>query len=293
MSHSVDNSFKNNLSQYFTVSYAAEDKDLDSHRMDARMLAHAIENMAILVERSDKILNGEDRSLHLFVTAPAQEGSLVVQFFTEIFNLENAKNVLEALSLTGVIGAPSLGVFQMLRKISGREIIEVHTTDDSDVATIILGDEEIQCDANVAQLVSSPKIREAVKQVVSKPLSDRLAPIFTLNPDMENPLVFSDTDISAIKLIKTKAIAPKVEKLKATITFDQLNFSSNKGWRVLLGDQTISVQMLDEDFLARTQANKQSFKKQDAFNVVLERTTYTDDFEKETYKYKILQVLSH
>lgn len=288
----LENLFENDTNQYFTVSYAAEDRDLDSHRMDARMLAQAIENMAILVERSDKILNGGDRSLHLYVTAPAQEGSLAVQFFTEIFNQENAKNVLEALSLTGIIGAPSFGVFQVLRKISGREIIEIHTSDDSDEATIILGDEEIQCDSNIAKLVSSPKIREAVKQVVSKPLSDRFDPIFTLNPGMENPLIFSDADIAAIRELKTKAIAPKIEKFKATVTFDQLNFSGNKGWKVLLDGQIINAHISDEDFLAKTQANEQSFRKKDEFNVTLERTTYTDDFGRETYKYKILKVFS-
>ena len=56
-------------------------------------------------------------------------------------------------------------------------------------------------------------------------------------------------------------------------------------------DTIVSAPLCDETFLQAISKRTQSFKKEDAFKMVLEVTTYTNDLGQESKKYKILQVL--
>ncbi|AUZ05085.1 hypothetical protein ADP71_14890 [Vitreoscilla sp. C1] len=70
----------------FAISYDASDRDLNVHRIDAKTLGKSIESMAILIEKADKIIHGNSNSMHLYVSTPAQPGSLIVEFILEVLN---------------------------------------------------------------------------------------------------------------------------------------------------------------------------------------------------------------
>lgn len=278
----------------FSVSYDADDNQLSEHRMDAELLAGAIKNVARLVRRADEILNGENRHIHTYVTAPAKEGSLTVEFIAQLIDPAIAQNILYALGFITPVGAITGGVFKALRQISGKEIISVHTSDTSKLAEIHLSDGTIlELPKDEALLTASPQIRTHVKQIVASPLYHRDDPVFKIkNEDNEIELKFDDADIRAIKQVKTKSLPPKIDKITVNASFSQVNFDGDKGWKIQLdADTVVSAPISDDTFLQAISSRAQSFKKEDIFKMVLEITTYTDDIGRESKKYKILQVL--
>lgn len=280
----------------FSISYDAQDNNLSEHRMDAALLADAIKNVAQTITRADEILNGENRNIRTYVTAPAKEGSLEVEFIAQLINPELAKNILQALGIMASSGAIAGGVLKALREISGKEIIAVHTSDEHpNSAKLELSDgTTMELPKDEALLTASPAIRRNIKQIVSTPLYHRDKPVFKiLNGADELELKFNESDIKAIKEVKTKSLPPKIDKMTVTASFSQVNFEGNTGWKIQLDEQTIvTAPLLDDAFLTQVAANQQSFKKEDMYKMVLEVTTYTNDLGKESKKYKILQVLS-
>lgn len=127
----------------FSISYGADDNQLSEHRMDAELLAESIKNVAQLVRRADEVLNGENRSIKTYVTAPAKEGSLTVEFLALLTDPTLGAKILHTLGIVAPVGSVVCGVFKALRQISGKEIIEVHTSDDSEEAQLHLSDGEV------------------------------------------------------------------------------------------------------------------------------------------------------
>lgn len=279
----------------FSISYDALDNHLPEHRMDAILLADAIKHVAEMIKRADEILNGENRNIRTYVTAPAKEGSLEVEFIVQLINPELAKNILQTLGIMAGSSAIVGGVFKALREISGKEIIAIHTSDEyPEFAKLELSDGTImELPKDEALLTSSPAIRSHIKHIVATPLYHRDEPVFKiLNGSDEIELKFSEPDIKAIKEVKTKSLPPRIDKMTVTASFSQINFEGNTGWKIQLDEDTIvTAPLLDDAFLHQVAANQQSFKKEDMYKMVLEVTTYTNDLGKESKKYKIFQVL--
>lgn len=278
----------------FSISYDADDNQLSEHRMDAELLAGSIKNVAQLVKRADEVLNGENRNIRTYVTAPAKEGSLTVEFLTQLIEPALGEKILYALGIASPTGAAAGGVFKALREIGGKEILEVHTSNESEEAELHLSDGEVlKLPKDEAILAASPKIRKQIKNIVSAPLYHRDNPVFKMkNGDEETVWQFDDADIRAVKQVKTKSLPPQIDKMTVKASFSQVNFDSDKGWKIQLDtDTAVSAPLCDEAFLQNVSANSQSFRKEDVFKMVLEVTTTTDDLGRQSKKYKILQVL--
>ena len=172
----------------------------------------------------------------------------------------------------------------------------MHTSDEHpEFAKLELSDgTTMELPKDEALLTASPAIRSYIKHIVAAPLYHRDEPVFKiLNGADELELNFNESDIKAIKEVKTQSLPPKIDKMTVTASFSQVNFEGNTGWKIQLDEKTIvTAPLLDDSFLNQVSANQQSFKKEDRYKMVLEVTTYTNDLGKESKKYKILQVLS-
>lgn len=278
----------------FSISYDADDNQLSEHRMDADMLAESIKNVAQLVRHADEILNGENRNIRTFVTAPAREGSLTIDFLAQLIDPDLGEKVLYTIGIATPVGGISCGVFKALREIGGKEIIEVHTADDSETSQVHLSDGEVlTLPRDEAVLAASPKIRQHIKNIVASPLYHRDNPAFKMkNGDEETIWQFDDADIRAVKEIKTKSLPPQIDKITVKATFSQVNFKGENGWKIQLDKETVvSAPLKDEAFLQAVSSRSQSFRKEDVFRMVLEVTIYTNDLGQQNKKYKILEVL--
>lgn len=279
----------------FSISYDADENNLEKHRISADVLGSAITNMDKLIRQVDIILNGENQHIQLYVEAPAKPGSLVVDFVTQLIDVESAKEILRAIGIITSTSMPALGIFAALRQIGKKEIISVHTEDDSTIAEVKLSDgSSIEMDTDVAKLATAPKIRAYVKEIVSAPLGSMPNAHFKIIGDNESTkLHFTDADIEAVKQLKKNGKPPVIDKITSVLSFSQVNFEDKSGWKINLSENTIvAANLLDDNFFNLVRARQQSFKKDEKFTMVLEKTTTTDDLGKERYSYKILKVLS-
>ncbi len=296
---------------FFSIYYDADDTDLLEHRLPADRVADAIKQMYRLVSEADKTLNGKNNSIELFVSAPAEEGSLGIEFFAELINPQNAQLVLQALGIItplvglakGALAKPEeeedddteedepiyQNVFEVAQKIDGATLIEVHTKDDSDIATLSIDGRELQCEETVARLVENPKIRESVHDLITKPIEGYKNPSIAIGEEAKTqPVTSLDTEnIRKIEKLLVTEIEPKQRNFSETVTFTQVNFDSNKGWKMRLNGKQVGVAIADEAFIERVSESKQHFSKSDEYEVELTRTTTYNKSGKTSDSYTI------
>lgn len=277
----------------FSISYDANDNQLSEHKMDADVLAKSITNVAQTIKHADEILNGKKRNIQTYVSAPAKEGSLSIELVAALIDPMLAEKILIALGFISPISSVAMGVIKALRKISGREVIEVHTSEQKDYAELYLSDGEVlTMPRDEALLVASPQIRKNIKNIIVTPLWNRTNPVFRIKNDNEEiKLQFDSADIKAIRQVKINSFPPRIDKITINAAFSQVNFDGNKGWKVQLDPiNEVNVLICDKIFLDSVSKRSQGFLKEDIFRMVLEITTYTNDLGQKNKKYKILQV---
>lgn len=292
-----ENKLFNNKEIKFSISYDADDAQLSEHRIEAHLLSKTIESVAQLIRISDEILRTNDeKSILIFVTSPAKEGSLVIDFMSVLLDPEVAKKILGVLGFIRSTSAFSNGIFQALRKISGREIIKIYSSTVDNTSKIELSDGEIMTvDKELGQIIASPKIRECVKDIITKPLLNRDSPSFKiLNTDQKIELEFKKPDVQAIRQVKTNFISDNIEESIVYASFSQVNFEKmSSGWKINYdGKKSISVLLLDKEFFDKIRFNKQSFKREDIFKIKLQVETSNVELGVQKKRYKILKVLS-
>ncbi|MFZ7215720.1 hypothetical protein ACLSYY_08830 [[Pasteurella] aerogenes] len=310
----VEQQKKKDDSIRFTVSYDAKDNEYAEHRIDADQLVEIVTNMKELINRADRTIHRRQSTVKLYLQAPVQAGSLEVPFLLE--NATNAMAVLEYLGFAAgaaVTAFTGKGVLDVLKKTKGKSVLEVKTTDKSNEATLVLDGEELTVDKKVAKLVTNPKVRENIQQLIAAPLEGKVSPKFKIKlldqlPAEDDTVEFSEEtteevqtvsfERSQVKMIEEMAISlvPEVhtEEKDATIALTQISFTgSEKGWKMSYNGKTdVAVELLDESFIKKINKNTASFRKGDLFNVTLRTTTRTTG-KRETVRYSIVKVKNH
>lgn len=299
--------------EFITLSYDSDSRDLENHRMNARELGKAIIAMHDLIEKSDKLLNpGRRKSLGVFVETPAQEGSLEVVFGIDIYNMTT--QVIDVLPYIGLGYASvksrksvfNLGktIFDAINDTKGETVIGIHTNDNSDVATLSVDGKEIKSDKNIAKLLANKDIRENIKTLVSSPLEGNIKPAFKIlagnsikTPDSseysrEILVKLEPEEIRTIQKMKINDPKERVEILETTIALLTVSFKGSKGWEMTYGNHSYPVEITDEDFIKKINENIASFKKGDLFTVTMNKTIKMLGYETKEY-YTITKVKHH
>lgn len=279
----------------FSVHYgAAEGSDIANHKMNAYDLGMSIVEFAKMVNRADDIINNES-TLELEVTAPAKAGSLIIEFALLIKD-SGALEVMKYLGISAasatVVGGTALGV---ARRLKDKRIININTEAGTGNSTIELEDEQVVVNTTVARLVADPVIRKAMNEVITQPLNNEKAPSFKIEMDGVNEPVFSvkGEDIQDFTpLPKSSLSDEKIETKTTNVILNQINFDSNRGWKMVYDGRELSVRMEDEGFMARVRDSEKSFTKGDMFEVSLSTITKTTARSQRT-EYVITRVIRH
>lgn len=259
----------------FTISYDAPEDILEDHEIDAKDLGEAILGMNTLVSETAKLISNGSAEVKLKVAAPAKEGSLEVVFAL-------LADPLIAAKVLGVLGISHVGVFtgstvfELVKQIKNRKILSVVIEGDSETAKLVTSDGEITANKYVARLVSDSKVREALHKVVQAPLAGKEGASFKILDAKHVPVAEVTRehidDFSQLPKGSLEEVAVSTEVL--TVRFEQINFGSKKGWRVVLPDGTEhSATINDGAFLERVGKNQQSFQKEDRYEVRMQTTT--------------------
>ncbi|EPX0525717.1 hypothetical protein [Yersinia enterocolitica] len=277
----------------FSVHYGADkDSDLSKHKMNAYDLGMSIVEFAKMVNRADDLINNES-TLELEVRAPAKAGSLIIEFALLI----KSSGALEVLKYLG-ISAASIAVahgsaFGVARKLKDKRILEIRTESSSDESTLILDNEEIVCNRIVARLVSDPVIRQAMNEIITQPLNSEKKPTFKIEMDGKETFeVKGDETQEFTPLPRASLSNEKIENITTNILLTQVNFDSNRGWKMLYDGKELAVKMEDASFMSRVNDSEKSFTKGDMFEVALSIVTKNTARSQRT-EYIITRVIRH
>lgn len=279
----------------FSISYDADSDDLTGHKISAKDLGAAISAMSDLVNEAAQVLHSGHAGIELMVTTPAKKGSVVVEFLA-LAKSSGALEVLKYLGFSAVGGAAAFpSIINTVKKLKNRKITKITIEKNSDEAIIETENGSITVDKTIAQMVGNKKIREALHNVIQAPLHDKPNAEFkVLNSKEEKISVISERDIDVFSPLPTGSLEDiTIDNEHLNISFSQVNFDSNRGWKILLPDGTEkSAIMRDEHFLTKVKANQQGFKKEDLYEARI-RITTTSRPTRSTIIYEITEITRH
>ena len=285
---------KNEESQKFTLFYDAKKSELNKHKIDAYTLGTSILELSKMIYEADRIINSNEKSIDLLVTAPIKKGSVAIEFVANFLN-SGGLDVLKYLGLTAasssILGGSAISVTQKIRE---KRVLSIETNSNSNIAKIKLDDETIECDQTVAELVTNPKIRKAMSDVISQPLLNKQDPIFRVEVDNEETLRLTNDHILNIRPLNKKSFnsLELTQTITTNVKLTQINFKSKNGWKMVYDDEEKNVTIEDESFLERINDNALAFKEGDMFKVELNIVEKSTANSKRT-QYIIKRVLRH
>ncbi|CAM6573657.1 hypothetical protein LEADMM271B_14710 [Leclercia adecarboxylata] len=278
----------------FKVFYDADDKELSEHAIDAEDLGKSILSMTTLINKADDLLNDGNKSVKVLVSAPLKKGSVGIAY-TVVQLLPDAIDVLKTIGIVGTVGAAAhASALSLIRQLGSKKVISVTKRAGTDMAVLEFDDGDIECPAAVATLVTEPVIRDALISVVQGPLEGKDAPVFKIVDGNDDVLVkLEGEQTEEIKPLPRGTLLTKnVEEKEVNVKFTQVNFHSEKGWRMDYNQEEHSVLLTDYEFLAKVRMAEGTVTSEDMFSVLLE-TTRTTSARGKTEKYVIKKVLRH
>lgn len=278
----------------FKVFYDADDKELSKHVIDAETLGKSIVSMTTLINKADNLLNEGNKSVKVLVTAPVQKGSVGIAY-TVVQLLPHAIDVLQTIGIVGTVGAVAhASALSLIRQLGSKKVVSVTKKAGTDKAILEFEDGEIECPSAVAALVTEPTIRDALISVVQAPLDGKDSPVFKIVDENDKVLVkLEGEQTEEIKPLPRGTLLTKtVEEKEVNVKFTQVNFHSEKGWRMDYNQDEHSVLLTDYEFLAKVRQAEGTITSEDMFSVLLE-TTRTTSARGQTEKYVIKKVLRH
>lgn len=257
--------------KHFSIFYDASNSDLQNHSIGAMELGEAVVEMAKMIERADLLLNNQQQTISLQITAKPIPGSFGLEFDLVTY-VPAAIDVLKYVGLTVASSAITGGsAFAVARQMKDRKVLSIHTTTGSDQVTMKLDGAEITCDKQVAALVTDPIVRSAMTKVVNKPLSDKPSPVFKVMAGSQEVFRLVDQEISEYSALpRDSLLVEQSEVITTNITFTRVSFVSSTGWKMVFDKREIVVVMKDEAFMAAVRASNKQFSKDDLFEVELE-----------------------
>lgn len=283
-----------NKTTSFKVFYDADDNELSQHAIDAEDLGNSILSMTKLITKSDDLLNEGNRSIKVLVSNPAEAGSLGIAY-TIVELIPEAINVLKTIGITGAIGAVGgATALSLIRQLGSSKVISMTRKADTQTTILELEGELIECPTAVAMLVTDPTIRDALISVIQTPLEGKQSPVFKiLNEKEEEVLRLEGVQTEEIKPLPRGTLLEKeIDIREVNVKFTQVNFQSEKGWRMEYNNEEHAVLLTDYEFLAKVRHAEGAISSDDLFAVTLE-VTKTFSARNTTEKYVIKKVIRH
>lgn len=231
----------------------------ENHEIDIITLGHSLTALGTLLYETNDVLNGERSSIDVRINAEFIEGSF--GFEVEVIqSLVNAKDILVPLGLLG--GAAAGTVIGAINWLKGEEIIAVESADDSIEAQIYVNGDAVNCPKDVAALVSNPKIRNALEDIVRAPLMDEGTTTIAFKKDKQDDSPALQIDKaqseSFTRLSLTKIQEPD-ENVSARVKFIAADIKKKTGWRIELSGKDYVVKMEDQAFRDRLLNMEESY----------------------------------
>lgn len=221
-----------------------------NHEMDIDELSKRLRNLGQLLTAANTKLNG-DVPIDVKVKAGFQEGSIgwEVEVFQQI--IANHKDIVAYLGFGAAAATATL--FEVMEKVKGRKVLDIVKSEDGSISRVLVDEEEIECDEDIAELLATPQVLSAIDDLAYQALKDEGTTLFAVkeSPTAKTPLVSVDRPSRAsYKARKKQTTQEAGTPFETPVTFLTGHVDSKKGWRVDYLGTAVPVTIEDEAFFA-------------------------------------------
>jgi hypothetical protein len=289
----------------FRVTY--DGPALEASEMDVRELAPALLAIGDVLDASATALYGGRIKAQVNVRGSFKTGSfgidvsLLADWATRVRDLlagdagtatANALAILTALGWVSGQAAkvmrPSL--FEVLRWLRGRAISKVDVNDET--AILHVDEERIEIELRVLTLLRDVPVRRAAERVLA-PLARDGVEVVAFGDDRGRVAVEVKRD--ELPWFVTPPVPDELlvnEERRMVFSIVSLAFKDDNKWRLYDGSNTIHATISDADFLARVDANQESFSKGDVL-ICEVRVQQWQTFDGAKTDYEVVRVVEH
>lgn len=279
----------------FSIKYDSNSGDFKNHKIDAADLGRAILAVTTIVSEANA-LTSKGKPYELMVTAPAREGSVIVDFLVAATSPETL-DALRYIGLSAVAGSIVGGnLVEFVKKISDKSVTDVVVDKEGDLAKVTVDGKKVSCNKFVALLATNKKVRDSLHSVIQAPISGKEDAVFKILDEDEHPLVVIPEDDSHKFTPPSEGFMERLEIETEVITgnFLRVNFDGSQGWRLRRPDgREHQVELADEKFLRKVSSNRQAFSKEDLFELKIEKEAKIRTGGRDTISYRVVEVTRH
>lgn len=269
--------------------------------MDVDALAPSLLAAGTLLRKVNYILNGENTHVNLKVRSDFRRGSFDVRLVVDQGLLEAAKTFLaqhpaisdakELLEIVFFYAGLPIGLFKLIKKMSGKKPERVEFREGGDIVILSLGTEKVEVNKATFQLYSDPEVRRAADRLVA-PLNSEGVDTLEIRRENEVERITKDeadsfnfSELEGEKLLDNAS--------EAWLSIIALSFKPEHKWRFSTGAATITAEMKDEDFWAGVHKRTTPFFEGDQLLVILRTITVRDEKGTLRTRYAVEKVLKH
>lgn len=261
---------------------------LDNHEMDIRDLAPALIALSDVFEEAAKTLYGKKATINVKVNASFKAGSFGIDLlasspswikqaveFLSGDTVSATLNLITFLGLTKVAGKQtSKGLLDLIKWIGPRKVKAIHKLPNRNVK-IFIDDEEEVFEEEVVELYKNYRLREALQDVIAKPLEKEGIDSFAATTDNGKTFITVTREESEYFYVDRPVDSILSENVaEKALQVINISFSEGNKWRFSDGSASFLAEITDENFLHDIDTMKLNFSKGDMLLADLKVTQY-------------------
>lgn len=288
------------MTTHFRVTY--DGPALAASTMDVRDLAPALLAVGDALDAATRALHGDRIKAHVHVRASFKTGSFGIDLslatdwvlkVRDMFASDHASaaaNAIEILGLLGLVAASGTkGVIAVIKWIRGRRIERVETVENR--AMIHVAGDRLEVDAAVIELLRNLTVRRSLDKMLA-PLDQEGIDCFACGTDAEFAEIIQRDERQWFRAPDIEDELLLDEERKMVFSIVALAFREDNKWRLYDGAATIHATISDTAFLARVDANQETFAKGDVL-ICMVRVKQWQTVNGARTEYDVTEVLEH
>ena len=283
------------------LTFAYDGESLRTGVMDVQELAPALLATGTLLQKANKLVNGEHTHVSLKVKSDFKRGSFLVNLVVDQSLLEQVKNFLllhpgikdskDILELVFFYAGIPLSFFKLIKILGDKKPDSVTFENNGDNVNIVLGDQRIVVNKNTYNLYLDGDARRAASQIVAPLNTQGIEKLEIKRGDeietvtKEQATAFAYTDTESEQLIDSVA--------DAWLSIISLSFNPEHKWRFSNGGATITASVEDKAFWENVHKQSIKFSEGDQLLVKLRTKTSREANGQLHSRYIIEHVIQH